>query len=306
MRHIFHQHARHKATRSGAIISLNRRISLVLIAAAVSIVSALTVIDRRADGAAGPAAYTATRTWKEPAVNSDSTEVSRSGRRRALLTESTSTDAEGSWDLGDEEDIGKNLQDQANDQSKAIEIRSRMTGDINGWKTLDSTAYTVDSWAEYSSDLDAANDLVHDGSLDVSALQSTLDDLERSHAALKTVPKIAPAVNQGHASVPSGPTVPVNEIQSYAHDKVVSRGWSEADFTALVWLWNRESGWNPNASNASSGAYGIPQCLGHAECQSDAFKTDYRVQVDWGLGYIAGRYGTPSTAQQHSLSTGWY
>ena len=33
---------------------------------------------------------------------------------------------------------------------------------------------------------------------------------------------------------------------------------------------------------------------------------DAAVQIDWGLWYIAQRYGSPSVAWQHSEQTGWY
>ena len=39
------------------------------------------------------------------------------------------------------------------------------------------------------------------------------------------------------------------------------KDWGDGDYDALVWLWNKESGWQWNATNPSSGAYGIPQAL---------------------------------------------
>ena len=36
------------------------------------------------------------------------------------------------------------------------------------------------------------------------------------------------------------------------------------------------------------------------------WKEDAAVQIDWGLSYIAQRYGSPSAAWQHSEQTGWY
>ena len=36
------------------------------------------------------------------------------------------------------------------------------------------------------------------------------------------------------------------------------------------------------------------------------WKDDAAVQIDWGLSYIAQRYGSPSAAWQHSEQTGWY
>lgn len=80
------------------------------------------------------------------------------------------------------------------------------------------------------------------------------------------------------------------------------RGWVGSQFQALYLLWNRESGWNPNAYNASSGACGIPQALPCSKIP------DHSVigQITWGLGYISGRYGSPAAAWAHSESYGWY
>lgn len=89
---------------------------------------------------------------------------------------------------------------------------------------------------------------------------------------------------------------------------VSARGWSDSDYQCLVSLWNRESGWNPSASNASSGAYGIPQALPGSKMASAGsdWRTNPATQITWGLGYISGRYGTPCGALSHSNSTGWY
>lgn len=94
----------------------------------------------------------------------------------------------------------------------------------------------------------------------------------------------------------------VAEEQEYAHQRVLSYGWSEEDFNSLVNLWNRESGWNPNASNGS--CYGIPQSCPYSKMGSNY--TDWKVQIDWGLNYIQNRYGTPTKAWEHFQSHNWY
>jgi hypothetical protein len=91
--------------------------------------------------------------------------------------------------------------------------------------------------------------------------------------------------------------------QRYAAGLLPSFGWPAGEMGALVALWNRESGWNPWAVNASSGAYGIPQSLGHGHPYNLG---DYKAQIIWGLQYIAGRYGSPGAAWAHELSHGWY
>ncbi len=87
-----------------------------------------------------------------------------------------------------------------------------------------------------------------------------------------------------------------------------SYGWGDDQFGCLVSLWNKESGWNYQASNPSSGAYGIPQALPGSKMGSAGsdWQTNPATQIAWGLGYIDGRYGSPCGAWGHSQSVGWY
>ena len=98
------------------------------------------------------------------------------------------------------------------------------------------------------------------------------------------------------------------EIQSYAHSLVLSNGWTEADYQALVLLVNRESSWNPYAINKKSGACGLFQaypCSKMAKYGKD-YRTNYKVQVAWGMDYIKNRYGSPSSAWAFWQSHHWY
>jgi hypothetical protein len=85
-------------------------------------------------------------------------------------------------------------------------------------------------------------------------------------------------------------------------------GWSGDQWSCLDALWARESGWNPNAHNPSSGAHGIPQALPGSKMASAGadWATNPSTQIRWGLGYIKGRYGTPCGAWNHSETKGWY
>lgn len=79
-------------------------------------------------------------------------------------------------------------------------------------------------------------------------------------------------------------------------------GWQGSQWTALEKLWDGESGWNPKAKNKSSGAYGIPQALPYSKMPKAAWpesaggNSDATAQIQWGLNYIKGRYGTPGMA----------
>ena len=102
----------------------------------------------------------------------------------------------------------------------------------------------------------------------------------------------------------SAPVAPAGSYQEYAMGKLGGNG---GEFSCLENLWGKESGWNPNAQNPSSSAYGIPQFLDSTWASTGIAKTSdgYR-QIDAGLIYIDSRYGSPCGAWSHSQSTGWY
>jgi len=85
-------------------------------------------------------------------------------------------------------------------------------------------------------------------------------------------------------------------------------GWSDSQFGCLDLLWTRESNWNFQAQNASSGAYGIPQSLPGSKMATVAadWQTNPVTQITWGLRYIQRVYGSPCSAWAHSQATGWY
>jgi hypothetical protein len=110
------------------------------------------------------------------------------------------------------------------------------------------------------------------------------------------------ALSGGYNSVPaqSGSAA---AAQAFAAAHLSEFGWGANQMPALIALWNAESGWNANAVNSSSGAYGIPQALGKGHPYALG---DYANQVLWGLAYIKGRYGSPSAAESHELGFNWY
>ncbi|MEU3752740.1 peptidoglycan-binding protein [Streptomyces olivoreticuli] len=86
-------------------------------------------------------------------------------------------------------------------------------------------------------------------------------------------------------------------------------GWSVGgEFGCLEQIWTRESGWNVYADNPSSHAYGIPQSLpGDKMASAGAdWRTNPATQIQWGLDYIKGRYGSPCSAWSFWQSHNWY
>lgn len=95
--------------------------------------------------------------------------------------------------------------------------------------------------------------------------------------------------------------------QAIARSLLAARGWGDNQFSCLVAMWNRESGWQVHAAN-SSGAYGIPQALPGAKMASAGpdWQNSAETQIRWGLQYITSRYHDPCNAWSIWQSQGWY
>jgi uncharacterized protein YabE (DUF348 family) len=128
----------------------------------------------------------------------------------------------------------------------------------------------------------------------------------RTAVGTKQAPATTPTPSASSGSTFSAPASS-GSAQQIAAGMVAARGWGSGQFSCLVSLWNKESGWRTNAYNPS-GAYGIPQALPGSKMASAGadWQTSARTQISWGLGYIAGVYGTPCSAWAHSQATNWY
>jgi uncharacterized protein YabE (DUF348 family) len=118
-------------------------------------------------------------------------------------------------------------------------------------------------------------------------------------------PPPKPKQTQATSSVPQASVkVSAGSAKAIARDLVPD----DDQFKCLVALWDRESGWRTTASNSYSGAYGIPQALPGSKMASAGadWRTNPATQIEWGLGYIKGRYGTPCDAWGAFQSKGWY
>lgn len=114
-------------------------------------------------------------------------------------------------------------------------------------------------------------------------------------------PVVVPSLPGGAVNDPAG-------AKSYASARLASFGWGQDQFACLAQLWTKESNWMTTATNPYSGAYGIPQALppGKYSSAGSDWLTSYRTQIEWGLGYIRDRYGSPCGAWSHSVAVGWY
>jgi resuscitation-promoting factor RpfB len=118
------------------------------------------------------------------------------------------------------------------------------------------------------------------------------------------VAPVAPVVT----APPRGAAVDPGTSRAIGRDMVLARGWDEDQWVCLDALWTKESNWRVDAANPSSSAYGIPQALPGSKMATAGadWQTNPATQITWGLGYIAGRYGTPCAAWAHSKARNWY
>jgi hypothetical protein len=128
--------------------------------------------------------------------------------------------------------------------------------------------------------------------------------LKSSEAAAKAAAAAAARSSFGGVNASPARTGSIAVEQQYAASLFPRYGWSVPyEMPPLIALWNQESGWNPYAVNPASGAYGIPQSLGHGHPYNLG---DYQAQIQWGENYIHGTYGNPGAAEAHELAHNWY
>ncbi|GAA2475662.1 MULTISPECIES: aggregation-promoting factor C-terminal-like domain-containing protein [Actinomycetes] len=95
-----------------------------------------------------------------------------------------------------------------------------------------------------------------------------------------------------------------SSAQAIAHKMIPDA----AQFNAFSQIVQHESGWNPSATNASSGAYGLVQALPGSKMASAGadWKTNPATQIKWGLDYMNSRYGSPAKAWSFWQTNHWY
>ncbi|MDQ1178085.1 hypothetical protein QE416_002821 [Microbacterium sp. SORGH_AS 421] len=85
---------------------------------------------------------------------------------------------------------------------------------------------------------------------------------------------------------------------------MAAAGISEADMGYVDYIVSRESGWNPNATNRSSGACGLVQALPCSKVPGNGY--DPVDNLRWGTGYATGRYGGWAGAYAFWTANHWW
>lgn len=138
--------------------------------------------------------------------------------------------------------------------------------------------------------------------------QAAADEAARRAAAAAAAAAANTGSGAGGGAPPPGIVVDPAAAKAYAAGAIARYGWGDGEYRCLVLLWTRESSWRADAYNASSGAYGIPQSLPGSKMAAAGadWRTNAATQIEWGLSYIAARYGAPCGAWAHSEAYNWY
>jgi len=142
-------------------------------------------------------------------------------------------------------------------------------------------------------------------------ITQTIQDLVRGQQPQPGSPSTAGDTAAEGGGSPIAPPGPVGKgaaaNRALGRAMAASVGWVGAQWDALDWIWNEESGWSTTAENPS-GAYGIPQALPGSKMGALANPPTPSAiaQIRWGLRYIRQRYGNPVNAKAFHLTHGWY
>jgi len=152
-------------------------------------------------------------------------------------------------------------------------------------------------------ELDNKNKTLDTSTKSNKKLQQQVDKLEKQRQKLEKELQAKRANQIKVAQTPRAQASPV-KISGTKQDWLRASGIPESQWVYVDYIVSRESSWNPNAVNASSGACGLGQqlpCGKWAGAWNDpvaALKAQY--------GYVNARYGGYAQAYSFWLSNSWY
>ena len=145
--------------------------------------------------------------------------------------------------------------------------------------------------------------------LTVSVSGATISPVERSSFEVYVTPKPTPTPEPEPASVASESSQPVAAAPFYngggaTAEWMAAAGIASGDWGYVDYIVSRESGWNPNATNSSSGACGLVQALPCSKVPGNGYNPVDNLR--WANGYATGRYGSWAAAHAFWTSNHWW
>jgi len=154
----------------------------------------------------------------------------------------------------------------------------------------------------YASTVDDAQTLVV-----AQAADAAPTDLGRDGYAVYVKPKPKPVVKATTSKASAGLSAAARLVYTGGGSPaewMAAAGIAQSDWGYVDYIVKRESGWNPNATNRSSGACGLVQALPCSKVPGNGYNPVDNLR--WGSGYASGRYGGWAGAYAFWISHGWW
>ncbi|MCC4907139.1 transglycosylase SLT domain-containing protein [Microbacterium sp. cx-59] len=132
-------------------------------------------------------------------------------------------------------------------------------------------------------------------------------EFDRGGYTAYETPKPTPTPTPEPAAVKKGGGIPAPLLYTgggSSAEWMAAAGIAESDWGYVDYIVGRESGWNPNATNRSSGACGLVQALPCSKVPGNGY--DPVDNLRWGNGYAVGRYGSWQNAFAFWTSNHWW
>lgn len=151
-----------------------------------------------------------------------------------------------------------------------------------------------------------AYDMAMAGAQSFSAGDGALQaDIARDGYTVYVTPKPTPTpTKEARASSSSSGPVMLYTGGGSPADWMAAAGISAGDTGYVDYIVSRESGWNPNATNSSSGACGLVQAYPCSKVPGGGY--DPVANLRWANGYAVGRYGSWASAYNFWVNNHWW
>lgn len=117
----------------------------------------------------------------------------------------------------------------------------------------------------------------------------------------KPVPTVAASPKTGSSG---GSSLPPYSGGGAPAEWMAAAGIAQSDWQYVDYIVSRESGWNPNATNKSSGACGLVQALPCSKVPGNGYNPVDNLR--WATGYATGRYGSWAGAYSFWTNNHWW
>lgn len=128
---------------------------------------------------------------------------------------------------------------------------------------------------------------------ELTTTQTSTQTTTTTTTAKKTTQKTTKKVQDKFTKVENASK---GEYMAYA--KAIS-GYNDTEMKCLDYLWEHESNWNPNSSNAERDVCGIPQSHPCNKIIKQQGSYDWQAQIRWGINHINYNYKNPCSAWNH-------